>query len=233
MKTALSFPAYHLHHLIQAAHASPTKNSGLVKTPGFFWEIPTHVADRAVCETDKTNLQIIPYCTVVDGNTGAIFTYCRGKGSAEARLAGGLSVGLGGHMDTAVPEIEGEPYRVAFCQHALTELVRELEEEVGLDPTYFTKEVLEQLDVGAYLMHDVGREVDEVHVALVTILIIPDRSLLTKMEQGVIEGAEWNSLEQLLAPATFDRLENWSKAIVLAAEMVAGGVAEVNAAQNG
>jgi predicted NUDIX family phosphoesterase len=219
MKPALVISASAVNTLVAKAGTDPEQNTGMVRTPGFFWSIPTVVADRALCETDPNSLQIIPYCVIYDTNSCKWFTYCRGKGSAEARLHGDLSIGLGGHIDSAVPVPSYHPdYPAEFCKHVQVELLRELEEEVGIDPSYFTPDVLMRTTVGEFLMYDIGRPVDKVHLALVTILSIDNPTLLTRVEQGVIEGAQWLTLEQLLEKETFTRLENWSKIIVQAAE---------------
>lgn len=60
-----------------------------------------HYVRRAWCEEDRRFLQILPYMVyykVIDGEYH-IFAYQRGKGVGEQRLAGGTSIGIGGHIN--------------------------------------------------------------------------------------------------------------------------------------
>lgn len=56
---------------------------------------------RGWCETDTRYIQLLPYVVFYKkvGNRYRIFVYQRGKGVGEERLAGGCSIGLGGHIN--------------------------------------------------------------------------------------------------------------------------------------
>lgn len=62
------------------------------------------IARRRELETDERFAQLLPYIVLWNrGLNGQIrlFTYQRGKGVGESRLAGAYSVGIGGHVDVA------------------------------------------------------------------------------------------------------------------------------------
>lgn len=166
--------------------------------PDSFWNTPTHLVDRALCETDETLRQFIPYIVLKNSETGQVFTYSRGQGSEEARLRGNLSIGLGGHMDELVPE--GMSLRT-WCD---MEAHRELREEAGVT------QMLNLEYVG--LLCDPTNEVGRVHLGLLAIVTVtPD--VISTLEHGVIEHGTWASPEDLMTHA-YERLENWSKAAV-------------------
>ena len=162
---------------------------------------PVELVDRAVCETDPGCQQFIPYIVVQD-ILGRTFTYCRGKGSAEARLAGNLSIGLGGHVDGVPPQ--GTSLLNWFTQEAR----RELFEEVGL-----SLDAVVALEF-THMIKDATNPVGQVHFGLLATVTVNPRDL-TLLEKDVVEDSFWFSLEELQRPKTFERLENWSKAVVL------------------
>lgn len=187
------------------------------EAPAEFMRLQTTLQDRANCETDPSLLQLLPYVVIQRVDTGDIFTYCRGKGGAEARLHGNLSIGVGGHVDTDY-EQTGDAMRdaMALFTHLEDSAMRELEEEVGF--------VVPKNEDGEYaelpfawhdeLIYDDTNDVGRVHLGMLIVMRVKDGSVLGDNEVGVIEGSQWSSLEALQAPALFDRLENWSKIAV-------------------
>ena len=187
------------------------------EAPAEFMRLQTTLQDRANCETDPSLLQLLPYVVIQRVDTGDIFTYCRGKGGAEARLHGNLSIGVGGHVDTDY-EQTGDAMRdaMALFTHLEDSAMRELEEEVGF--------VVPKNEYGEYeelpfswtddLIYDDTNSVGCVHLGMLIVMRIPDDSALGNTEVGVIEGSQWLSLDHLQEPAVYDRLENWSKIAV-------------------
>ena len=183
--------------------------TGLCVTPipANFFLLPTKMQPREgdfSCEEDPSVQQIIPYI-VVQNTEGEIYCYSRGGASGEDKLKTKLSIGLGGHIDALAPE--GMSNSAWFREEAL----RELKEEVG---------ILSDVDLGLHgLIFDRVQEkeangktyVGQVHCGLLTTVEVA-RSEVTKLEQGVIENGQWMTLDQLMAPETFSRLENWSQA---------------------
>jgi len=186
---------------------------------GDYWEdVVTRLVDRDICETDESTLQLIPYVMLVkegkpsvapEGEGLAVdfpaprfFTYSRGTGGEEARLHGALSIGLGGHIDGQIPE--GMKAKNWFAAEA----VRELEEEVGLQAATSHEVIFADA-----LLYDPANPVGRVHVGILCAVRLLDRDL-GKHEAEVVEHAQWLTLEELMDPAVFQRLEPWSQAAV-------------------
>jgi predicted NUDIX family phosphoesterase len=163
----------------------------------FFDKIETYVADRATCETNPEEQQLLPYVTLISPE-GNFYVYGRGKEGGEGRLHGKLSIGLGGHVDTAT---FGNLY-----DHLHDEAGRELEEEVGLEPDTYELTF-------SHLISDQEPDGKEVSVGSVHLGIWGwaniEESQLGAAEKDVIVGGEWHDLDWLVA--NVERFEPWSK----------------------
>ena len=168
--------------------------------PDAFWLTPSKLADRAVCETDETTQQFLPYITVYDRDEKLVFVYSRGKGGAEARLVGNLSVGLGGHVDEEIPE------GYDLMGWLANEGQRELREEAGLD--------VEGGLTFTGLIRDTSNPVGRVHLGVWSAVAVSSDAI-QETEADIVENGEWLSIDELLNPIVYDRLENWSKAVVI------------------
>lgn len=98
-----------------------------IKDPLF--ELTPFLADREVCETEESLLQVIPYIVLFDTSTDKVFIYQRGGHCDESRLRGKCSIGLGGHVERAPGN------GVSFARVVAEEAARELYEEVGIITT--------------------------------------------------------------------------------------------------
>lgn len=176
--------------------------------------------DRAVVD-DKTRLdpniqQFIPYVVLrwFDEMSGQHYylTYLRGDAGTEEGLRGKLSIGTGGHPDTM-------PDSLDLIDHLVLETLREVREEVKvwLSPKKVMEVISNTFDKKAFIRRT-DTPVDTVHLGIPIIydLSTLDREtiMVTMREQGIIENIQWNRLEQLRSPETFDRLETWSKHLV-------------------
>lgn len=168
-----------------------------------FDDIPMMMLDRAVCETDESWLQLIPYIVLVNPQ-GDIFCYSRGKGGDEERLKAKLSIGLGGHIDSPIPPTVTKPG--GLRRYIIENGERELKEEVGLD--------LKLTKGFSGLLRLKGNPVDRVHLGLVEGIVVPGS--VFDLEKDVIEKGSFVPLSTLTEPATFARLEAWSQEIVQA-----------------
>lgn len=172
--------------------------------PGF-WHTPTELVDRAVCETDESTLQLIPYVVLAHVPHGVaydkarIFAYSRGKGGAEERLHAKLSIGLGGHVD-------GIPGNGGLQSWLNEEACRELREEVGLDLPYSA------VIFSNAVICDPTTEVSRVHIGVLCAVRVSPLELGAS-EKDVVESGQWLTLPELLAAGTFERLEPWSQAV--------------------
>ena len=200
----------------------------LADAPAEFLRLATTLEDRATCETDPSLLQLLPYVLIQRADTGQYFMYCRGKGGAEARLHGNLSIGVGGHVDTAAPKtvqmFEGmDTIESDLMAHLDNEAVREVTEELGIrflaqdeDPAEVEFQDLMEVPPNMWtgtLIYDDTNEVGKVHLGLLFTLVIADASVLGSEEVGVIEGSQWLHPHEFLNPDVYSRLENWSKIV--------------------
>jgi predicted NUDIX family phosphoesterase len=101
----------------------------------FFSDIKTKLVSRSVCENivDGSLVQVIPYIVIRKGRV--VLSYSRGKLSGDKRLRGKRSVGLGGHVDYDIEVSASETDNVVldYEPFLLSEAVRELNEELGVD----------------------------------------------------------------------------------------------------
>ena len=90
--------------------------------------LPQYFLARSIAEHDPGYKQLIPYQLFC--REDAFFVYQRGGGVGESRLAGRLSLGIGGHINSA-----DAPDGILTPRSYLAALQREQEEElVGLPP---------------------------------------------------------------------------------------------------
>lgn len=151
---------------------------------------------RGDAEEDPTYKQPIPYCVI--RKDSSLYVYERLQAGGETRLHNKLSLGVGGHMNQTDHQTFEEILR--------DNLQRELEEELDIQT-----ETKKFTVVG--LINDEGNEVGEVHIGVLVILDLDSKATVEVREIEQLKG-EWMSLEQLQHPATYDRLEPWSKFVV-------------------
>jgi len=184
-----------------------------------FIEQNFRLVDRAICETDESTLQIIPYVVLSKPNqvTGEkeVYMYRRGKAGDENRLHAKYSIGLGGHIET-VPA-EGQ----SIIEFMIEDAFRELQEEIGL---VFPDEVKDQTKAsystylnsyGLTMLYNNSDEVGKVHLGVIFDFSVDagfDLSTLIN-EENVIELGEFitlNALKEQSETGKID-LEEWSK----------------------
>ena len=165
------------------------------------WETGGSVQRRGDMEEDMSYLQPIPYTIIKQGSK--YFAYTRLEGGGESRLHGKTSIGAGGHMD---------PIENAWnFEHLLAvNNARELEEELfildengkEIDNHY---ELSKESTIAGLGYTDVS-SVDAVHLAVYSIITIPESYDVKVKETDVLKG-EFKTLEQIKKM----NLENWSK----------------------
>ena len=139
--------------------------------------------------------QVLPYAVIRCGDE--YLSYSRAKGN-EDRLHGSLSIGFGGHIEMA--DMPNDNINLAKG------LLRELEEEVGLD-----MQMPFQLDDTKSLLIDTTNDVGSVHLGILYMLEIDDKAMLNP-DNGEIHLPEWQTLEQLVANSS--QYENWSQLVI-------------------
>lgn len=151
---------------------------------------PSFIRSRAVCETDDSTLQILPYLVVRDKVTGKYFAYNRPAGGTETRLHGKDSIGLGGHVDT-VPK-DGN-----LAKHLADEAVRELQEEVGLKSTDVYDQIYNKIRSGEVVfLRITTTPVESVHLGL-GIVVDANVSDMKSIEETEVANARWLTVQEL------------------------------------
>ncbi len=155
---------------------------------------PQHFLSRAQAEHDPAYKQLIPY--QLFRSQGRFFVYRRGGGVGEGRLAGRLSVGIGGHINTDDAEngvLTPEAYQSALRRERTEELA-------GLD---------EVATAFVGWINDDSDPVGQVHLGAVHLDEVPGAETLRIREHGEDLHAEgWWSAEEISGAA--DRFEKWS-----------------------
>lgn len=162
-----------------------------------------HFIGRSVVDSKTPELlsigqllpQVLPYAVVKCGDE--YLSYSRAKGN-EDRLHGSLSIGFGGHVE--MEDMTGTDINLAKG------LLRELEEEVGLD-----MQMPFQLEDMKTILIDTTNEVGSVHLGVLYVLEVDDKSMLNP-DTGETHLPEWQTLEQLTTNQ--EQYENWSQLVI-------------------
>lgn len=210
-KLALCIKTVDAPKLVQAMYFAPSPQ--LIPIDMSFFETPTQLVDRALCETDTSFLQLLPYI-MLEAPDGSLFTYTRGGGGEEARLHGNYSVGVGGHVDNNVVAADVNLDNCAFTSLfdlLIDEADREIEEEIGFSCDK------KKLNLSHFIV-DGTNPVGQVHLGLLCHYKLDDTEYAQVknmiLEENVIVSGRFSTLDTLCDKETFDRLENWSKVVV-------------------
>lgn len=149
-------------------------------------------------ELDPSFKQVIPY--VILRHQDKVFCTHRLKGG-DARLAGGYSIGTGGHIDNG--------------ENIYEAMYRELQEEVGI-----TANDIMGYSVNGFIL-DHSSAVNSVHLGVVISMAIV-RDNIQCLEKEKLSG-EWLDYKQLKRLYDQDKLESWSK--IAADHLLFGGKA--------
>jgi predicted NUDIX family phosphoesterase len=145
---------------------------------------------RSVAETDETHKQLIPYALLRYGDS--TLTYRRSPAAGENRLAGDLSVGIGGHISTKDPTLFGDHPLYAGMQ-------REVAEEVDIGGDYSVRVVA--------LLNDDTNAVGKVHLGVIAVFSLV-RPEVRKHDPGI---SECRFLTTSALRRRRDEFENWSQ----------------------
>lgn len=170
--------------------------------------LPQHFLARSRAEDDPSHKQLIPYQLFCF--QGRYFVYRRGGGVGEGRLAGRLSVGIGGHINRG-DAVGGErltpaDYRAALLRERSEELINA--ERVG----------------GRFVgwINDDASAVGRVHLGAVHLGVLADeearRALGIRADGEDIHPLGWWSLAEILAQE--ESFEQWA---LLAVELAGQG----------
>lgn len=151
---------------------------------------------RDEMEVNPDYKQIIPYCVILSPK--GFFVYQRTKKGGESRLHDKWSLGIGGHINPVDQNDEDKT-------NIYKGLLRELEEEVGLDEEDFS--FLSYL--GA--IYNENTPVNAVHLGLVYLVFVDDPDLVKVSENSLANG-KFVKFKELMEMS--DKLEDWSKITV-------------------
>lgn len=144
---------------------------------------------RAIMETDRAFKQIIPYLVYLfDGN---LFVMQRRQQATEQRLAGKLTIGIGGHMRQE--DMQGKSI-IAWAE-------RELQEEVAIADPYN----IELLG----MLNDDTNDVGYLHLGLVLLLHGSSDRIAVRSE---LKSGRLMSLPECFAE--FSAFETWSQLVL-------------------
>lgn len=163
-----------------------------------FYDVPSRLIDRAICETDENTLQLLPYIVVQDHLGQGVFHYSRGKAGAEDRLKANTSIGLGGHVDIGLNEYSED----TLYELLQLEAARELKEELGI--------TVDGMLNFTHLIVDRTNAVGRVHLGLLAVYTLPQDTAINLEEHQIVDGKflPWHRFTE---PALYNQLENWSK----------------------
>lgn len=180
-------------------HLDAIKSEFTVLRRGAVEELDIPVENCA--ERNKDFKQPIPYIVIAKGDK--LYVTERLAGAGEARLRGKLSMGIGGHMNP----IEG---LTDFAELLTENTLRELDEELTV------KDSGESVDIiMGGLINDDSDDVGQVHIGLLGNIKLKENQDVEVKEVEQLKGA-WYTLDELLVPETFERLESWGKIVVKA-----------------
>lgn len=160
-------------------------------------------APRSTAETDTSLKQLIPYVAVIAGDS--ILMYERGMSGSEERLHSQLSIGIGGHINE---EDDAEDPLFAFINGS----IREIQEEIGI------KIGADDLMQSLYgLINDESNPVGQVHLGVGFAIRISeeDKEHVIKSCEDCLANAKFIPIIDLEDPATYTRLETWSRYLAM------------------
>lgn len=172
-------------------------------------DLKFELQDRAVCETDFTRLQPLPYITIFNKTSNKFFTYLRGKGGDEGRLHDKLSIGLGGHIEENVKEDE-----LSLNQVIYNNIINELKEEANITlNAEESTELYKTIQNKEYkLIYTTFDKVEQVHLCL-WFCIELEEDRLNQFEEGTILEPRWFTFEEFeqMISETGTELEYWTQ----------------------
>lgn len=183
------------------------------------FNLPTTLEDRATCESDSSLLQLLPYIALMDIHTNKVFGYFRGKGGGESKLVGKMSIGVGGHVEEALPAF-GD-----LVTLLTTHAVREVDEEVGYkDLNSIRIQIEKQLIQGVPMIYQPEDPVGKFHLGMFLIVAV-DPALFGKTEENVIERGQWFDFPNPAKLPEGDFWEGWTQTVMAMATLSADEVA--------
>ena len=198
----------------RAVRVRRTKRSLLVRHPDI---VPAFgFCRRGDCEQDRRYLQVIPYmvCTYDGLSLGDdvwhILSYWRTDAAGEQRLAGGCSIGIGGHLNADDFVETDRSSGLVGCLKTCAS--REFFEEVKLkrsDSSFFPFESGNYRFLG--FIFDDSNDVGAVHLGFVYEIFLPSEEV--KPRDPAVQCFEFYALQRAFE-SIYDYLESWSSVLL-------------------
>lgn len=174
------------------------------------------IGRREELEKNESFGQLLPYVVLYSqGEDGSIryFTYQRGKGVGESRLAGNFSIGIGGHVDLS--DVQERNSIIDVLGTINNAMAREVEEEVRfLDSN--GQEVKPQLKPVFFgVINDLRDAVGRVHFGALYGIKIPHEVAVECREEELLAIGKLDRFQlAALETTTGSVLEGWSELVM-------------------
>jgi predicted NUDIX family phosphoesterase len=165
------------------------------------------VEQRAGLEKDESKRQLILYLLFqqMTAEGAKFFAYRRGKGVGESRLAGNVSVGVGGHVD-GPDVVYSESGVMDVLNTVLHAAAREIKEEILFNDADY------EVAIGSVgVLLDNTDEVGKVHMGLVLRALLPEGAQMQCAEEELETLGFFTATELLNSGLP---LENWTRTLL-------------------
>lgn len=187
----------------------------------FIEEAPGHlfIGRRHELESNQSFRQLLPYTLIVrcepDFTNQEVFAYQRTKAVGESRLAGNVSVGVGGHVDLADLIVQDEStvdLRATIIHSMQRETYEEVEftDKTGHVITLASAPERFVLDHYGFIRDD-SDEVGQLHLAVVNVVFVPAGTEV-KIKEEELVGLGFFKVGDLLKSDY--PLEGWTKLVL-------------------
>lgn len=176
--------------------------------------------ERVKIKADPQYRKVLPYWTILRGNE--VLMYDRTKSGDQESLWERISIGYGGHIepvDRHPPEFYAAPnalnldlqMRNLILEGSLRELREELNKD--LQPEQITKG-LESFK--GYLLATASQYgLTELEYVGLSFVLHVDADFEPNADEAACQGHRWVNFEKLYSTNMFNKLEPWSKAVIL------------------
>ena len=169
------------------------------------------IGQREGLEQNEAFGQLLPYVVLYSFHEGELrfFTYQRGKGVGESRLAGNFSIGIGGHVD--LEDIQSKNSVIDVLGTINNAMAREVEEEIKFSDGLGNELKPQLKPVFFGVINDETDPVGRVHYGALYGIKVPHDIVVECREEelvtiGMLNRAQLSGLHT----TTGKRLENWS-----------------------
>lgn len=214
IKLAACLPTEQFDELIERFQGIvKTRNEATYLMDDIIADLGLTLIDRAICEKDASDLQLLPYC-VIQNEDDEVLTYDRPPTGDEENLHFFSSIGFGGHMDTLREgPAEDYPELYSIVDNAARELLEEVpfiggKDEVADRITSITTDVVLNNQNSVLIRKKEG--VDQFHLGLCLFFRFHSSQISLNKDNAEAANLRWLSLEELKDV----NLESWSKSLV-------------------